>query len=374
MIFLRKFLFFTIIYRVFPEKVHKALNMFKVSSIFMEKLLDRVISYMTTDWKDSSGNIRSVRSDLLKLAGFSDMRTFLSSVSGKTRSLTFFAGAGARWINSIEESDEKIRSRFDPGLPRCMAGVKDLICPGKDRQIPVGIYNLGAVRNMARNVVIYRGSCDMIQARIADYLSILPDYIEQTYPPEVGKPLGHGDAALQAIDHIRDSEFVITNFAADSNSKKTIALSLLALFVLDKYGKDIDLIIPTAYMKKPKYPVLISEDGLPVYFSQSKLRGDKLSEDDGQSNLGIRVYRTEGLIRHLDRFRQIYERYGSYSSINKGNNELALDNVDEAMAKENRALAFCIGIPEEITPIKKVSDIPHFEKAMEKVLQRDRCL
>ncbi len=340
----------------------------------MENLLNRVLSYMTKDWKDSLSNIDSIRSDLLKLAGFSDMRTFLSSVSDKTKSLTFFAGAGARWINSIKDSGDEARSRFDPNLPRCMAGVKDMICTGKDRHIPVGIYNLGAVRNMAGNIVIYRGSSDIIQKHIADYLRILPVYVEQTYPPEIGKPLGHGDAALQAMEHIKDSRFVITNFAADSNSKKTIAMSLLALFVLDRYGHEIDLIIPTAYMEKPRYPVLVSEEGLPVYFGQSKLKGDKPAEQDGQSNLGIRVYRTDALIRHLDRFRQIYYKEGSYSSINNGNNELALDNIDEAMAKEKKAFTFCIGIPEEITPIKKVSDITDFEEAMEKVLKRDSDL
>ena len=335
---------------------------------------DRIMSYLTKDWKKCLGDTESIKSELLELAGFDDLRSFISEVSKETISLTFFAGGGARWIDSINNLNEEDKCRFNSSLPRCVAPVKNVILSKKDVNIPVGIYNLGAVRNIAKNVIIYNRNREIIQRMIADYLNTTPIYVEQTYSKEDGRPLGHGDAALQSIGHLEDSKFIITNFCGDSNSKKTIALTLLAMYVMEKYRCSIDLILPTTLMENPKYPVLLSKKGYPVYFSQSKLKGDKPTVGKGASNIGVRVYRTESFIKHLKDYQAVFKKYGSYASINNGNNELALDNIDEAMAKENKAVTFCIALPEEIAPVKTVTDIPLFEKAMVKILERDRSI
>ena len=341
-------------------------------------------------------NLETIERRLLEIAGFKDnMRGFLDKVSQETAVVTLIAGAGTRWIESFEkaENEELIeRYKIKKDEPRAMARVDNLLDPnGGD--IPVVMYNLLAVRNLGRQVIVYGGETDeraeenrklmeKLTAKIGVYNVI---FIRQRTYPGRGKPLGHGDAVLQALDDIqwekellKKAKIIITNFGCDANSYQTVVLSLLAMYVFDKCGVHLSLLIPTSISEDPEYPIYIDSHGLPVgtLHRKDNLAPPRNGESSFQSNVGIRIFRSSALLKVLNRYRGIYKKIKQgEDGVDYPNGELKIDHFERYMMAHPAShivLTFPIALREEIahTP-KEIGVIPDYLKDLKTVLKQD---
>ena len=342
-------------------------------------------------------NLEIIERKLLELAGFEDMRSFLDTVRQETVTVTFIAGAGTRWIESFKkpENEELIRRYgIKKDEPRAMARVPNLLDPNGDN-IPMAAYNLLAVRNLGtKQVIIYGGKTDEEAEKNRRLIEELTQkmginnvvFIRQKIHPGREKPLGHGDALLQVLDDpqgkkaFENAKYVITNFGCDANSYQTTVLSLLAMYVFDKYGINLSGLMPTSTSESPEYPIYIDHNGLPLgtVHKKDNLPPPEDGESSLQSNVGIRIFRLRALLNVLDRYREIYEKIKQgKDGVDYPNGELKIDHFERDMmshfASYGVFLTFPISIPEEIahTP-KAIEGIPLWLEGLGMVLEQDR--
>lgn len=339
----------------------------------MEKL-EILKKFLTVDWQKAKLKKKELLELLLNLGRFKTINEFLKEVSPKTAVVTLIAGVNSRWKDSFDNpKNDLVKKFFDPDKPRALALVKNLI-PKKIRaeKIPVGIYNLLAVRNLGQNIIVYRSHQKEIENEIAKPLGIKALYYQQAVYQGVTLPLGHGDALIQIKDKLKKYQYLLTSFCSDANSSETAIFSLLTLYVLNKYGENIGLILPSTFMDNPKYPIYINKEGLPTGIGHQKLRGNLQAQEKGLSNVGIRAYLVKELLAAISYFQKEYQTKGTYARLNQGNNELALDNFDEYLMKRGKARHLCVAYPYEISnSAKTIEKIPQFLQMENLVLQKD---
>lgn len=312
-------------------------------------------------------------------ATYATVEEYAADLERRTVCLTLLAGSGSRWVKSLAAvAALAAGKRFDPARPRGLYPVRDFL--RDSGEIPIAAYSLAATDGLGRHLIVVRGWEAEIDAEILAPLGIAPtnrDYFTQEAP--YGKPLGHGDAAWQCRSLWRDADYVVTNFGGDANSRRTILSSLLALDALRASGIEADMLMPTALVESPAYPIAVGKGGLPLSFGHAKLHGDAVPRAGGAgyTNVGVRVYSARALLEKTERFHDVFWVEGKGYAI-PGNDpeggEFALDNVDAELAVEGRARILAIARPEELTPAKTVNDVPAFERAASSVVEEDARL
>jgi len=295
-----------------------------------------------------------------------------------TAGVTLLAGAGTRWVASLKAAG--MESAFPADAPRGLYPVENFF-GGSLHKIPLAAYSVDAVRNLGKQVIVIRGWQAEIEEKVLTPLGI--DSRKVTFvtqlPGPNGKVAGHGDAIWQAQEAWMHSRFVVTNFGGDANSPITVRAGLAMVQMLDEAGIEIGLLLPVALQKNPAYPVKLDESGLPVSFGHNKLGGSSASavtavprhEDAyAYTNIGIRIYRTDWLLRAISEIRSNFWSPDTGYEIpgnDPAGHEFALDNVDAWLASKGAARIAAIANPEELTPAKSFSDIGTFEAAVREV-------
>jgi hypothetical protein len=324
---------------------------------------------------------------------YASVADYAAALAGRSCALTLLAGAGSRWLASLEaaralppaERPAWFDPSFDPERPRGLYPVRDFLRAGPgagkaDGKIPVAAYALAATEGLGKHLIVVRGWEAEIDREILAPLGIGPgSRLYHTQDAPFGKPLGHGDAAWQCRDILRNYDYVIANFGGDANSRRTILSSLLALDAVNARAAAegrglVDLMMPAAPIAGPAYPIVLDGEGLPRAFGHQKLQGHAVGTASGYTNVGVRVYRAAALVERLASFRDRYWREDEGYAI-PGNDpagrEFALDNVDAELAAEGRARILALGRAEELTPAKTLGDIPAFERAASVVAAED---
>ena len=249
--------------------------------------------------------------------------------------------------------------------------VDNLIDEIDSKKVPIGIYSLYAVKNIGKNVLIYSDYKDEIIEKIVKSLGADVEFVKQEIPKGHDKPLGHGDAARQAKHLIENYDYIITNFSNDSNSRKTIILSVLFFHILTVEGYNPGEILPVEFVHKPRYPVLVDDENRPFGIEHAKLKKKETSLGQGFGNVGLRVYNAQKMLEYIKEFESIFESENSYSSINNGNNEFALDNINEKIIEEKKSWILPICYSFEFRPAKTIDATPNFLEAIRKTKEKD---
>lgn len=297
----------------------------------------------------------------------------LAELSRRTVALSLLAGAGTRWKRSVEatraaaiERGETPDPALDPERPRGLFPVRNLLGGGRER-LPIAAYALAATAGLGRRVLVVRGFEAQFESELLRPLGAAAGEWRWATQLEVaGKPRGHGDAALRAMDAWRDADYVVANFGGDAASPATAALGLLCLDALNRAGEDVALVLPVARFANPAYPVALGPGGLPSAFGHAKLAGRELSGGPGWANVGVRVYRAADLASGLVALADAHFEDG-YGYRVPGNDpegrELALDNVDATLAASGKARVLAVALPTELSPVKELADVAAFEAA-----------
>jgi hypothetical protein len=171
-------------------------------------------------------------------------------------------------------------------------------------------------------------------------------------------------------------EYVLVNFGGDASSPLT---ALASLAVMDALARDLGadapgLVMPAALVGSPAYPISVDERGLPRRFGHAKLQGGASGTSGagayGYTNVGVRVYRAAALRDAILKIRGAYWTPESGYAIpgnapagdDPAGGEFALDNVDAMLASEGRARLLAVARPQELSPVKSLSDLPRFER------------
>lgn len=359
--------------------------------------LGRIANYFlrgSSKERFSPENIVGLETELLHLSGFDNMAGFLQKVKKDTLVITAVAGAATRWKESIAKPQNGaiVRERhINSRAPRCMAHVQDYDQP--DQMIPIGTYNLRAVQDLGDQVVVYGGGNpeQAMVHRLQLYNELISPMkanvrlCKQKIYPNKKKPSGHGDLLLQIFkdprmhDVIMNKKYVIANFGGDANSYQTAVLSLLTLYVFDKYGFTLGSFIPTTIpseQEKDFHPLYTDNNGLPT--SSYHPKDDKVKPDgspSGQTNVGFRLYGMEQLMKVMRPYEEAQARMEKGKDVEYPVGELKQDHFDQACMQDLgiNALVAPIAIEEEIihTP-KGVDNLAQFEADMRVVYQKDR--
>lgn len=348
--------------------------------------MQQVKAYLTHKWQDAREDRLLLKKRLMSLLNVESEEEFIRSVGPETAVFTFLAGSNTRWIASFSDPEglkvakEYKLTDYDKNRPRGLVKVKNLLPDSivSEDKIPLAFYNLWAVKGLGKQIVVYSSHWEEILKEVIEPLG-LKGVVSRKQQIHDGKssPLGHGDALVQIKD-IFDKEkykYLVTNFNGDVNSRETIVLSLMSLVAMDKLGEDVGLIISSAYMKEPKYPITLDEKGLPVGFGHAKLIGaHSVGTGPGPSNVGIRVYRVKDLLPILESFENQFQQKGTYSDwLGHERDECAQDDIDLVLASKKKVRHLCVAMEEEIlSSVKRLNDIPGFLEMMKKVLKDNR--
>lgn len=343
-----------------------------------------VNNLLTTKWIWARPKRAALTAALLELAGFGSLPEFLDAVRPQTAVISLVGGAASRWDKSFDDPiGKEIAEKFGivRGKSRFLAHVTNILPGNTSADIPILTYNLYGIRRIlmnddknsfAKHILIYSKDEEIDEIRQITTGFGMPNTIlcKQEIHPGKTKPAGHADAVLQHLDKIGDASYILTHFGGDVTSAKTVELSLLCLFVAQKIGMSVDVILPTANMDTPKYPVFIDAAGLPRQFGHEKLLGkDSLHTDQpvlsqGGSNIGVRAYSAEGL----------RATFATLSPEFADKEEFALDHVDQYFAELGTIRQLAIALPEEIShAAKMLTEVPAFLEN-EKIVLRDNGL
>lgn len=313
-----------------------------------------------------------------KALGFRYSLAALSKSDNDIACVTLLAGAGTRWVASLKAASMDFL--FPTETPRGLYPVENFI-GGSPHTIPLAAYSVDAVRNLGKQIIVIRGWQTEIEQQVLLPLGIdlqKVAFITQLLGPN-GKVAGHGDAIWQAQNAWMNSRYVITNFGGDANSPITVRAALAMIKMLDETGIEIGLLLPVALQKNPAYPVVLDESGMPISFGHDKLGGSLASmataipRRDGEyayTNVGIRIYRTDWLLRAISEIRLNFwspETGYEIPGNDPAGHEFALDNVDAWLAAKRVARIAAIANPEELTPAKSFQDIGKFKAAVREV-------
>lgn len=339
----------------------------------MGKFLDLI----TKNMENTERRREKVENYILSQFDADDLEEALSSsgVVDDTAAVSLLAGANTRWLESLEKNPE-LGEKYNITAedPRCLAEVKNYLPHCEEDTLPIGAYNFQAVSGLGKNIIIYGNALEEMKSKIVEPFesdSSEVEFVKQSVLDGKKKVSGHGDALRQARVHWNDSKYIITNFGNDTNSRKTAIMSLLSLHLLEKEGFDLSHLLPAAYIEEPSYKIVLDEH-IPKGVRHSKLRGDEIKKEEGFTNVGIRVYRTEDVKRVMDDFWNVYQKEGSYASLNpNGNDEFALDHIDARFMSEGSARIAPISSELELCPAKRLTKIPNYLESMKRLLARD---
>jgi len=348
--------------------------------------VDRITS---SGLSDGFGIREHIVVKLAKEAGWPGAGILMRRLAERTSCLTMLAGAGSRWVKSIQDSiadkDGADLAGIDPAAPRGLYPVPNAMGFGPD-PVPIAGYALAAVRELGHHVLVVRGWEREIAERILiplGYPAGSWNFVTQYAPG--GKPRGHGDAAYQAMRCWTDSEYVLVNFGGDASSPLCALTSLAVMDALSRRLGDEapGLLMPVAMMESPAYPVTLDDRGFPASFGHAKLSGASAAgntaaggtKQPGYTNVGVRVYRAAALRQAIERIRDAYWKAergyaipgnaapdGETSGGTLIGGEFALDNVDAMLAAEGRARVLAIARPQELSPVKSLADLPRFNR------------
>ena len=321
--------------------------------------------------------VMSIRDSLVSRAlsenrrGIRSLPEYIEYLAGRTVCLTLLAGAGSRWLDSLKAAAAEGRAlRFDPARPRGLFPVRNVLGRGPD-PIPIAAYAVDAFRGLGRRIIVVRGWEAEIEREILEPLGIPPEerrFFTQEAP--LGKPLGHGDAVWQCRDYWKEAEYVLVNFGGDASSPFTARVALLVLDALVSIGEPVGLLLPAARFDNPAYPISLDSFGRPASFGHAKLSGAAVRAAPGWANVGLRAYKASSLLALCETIRAEHWKDGEGYSI-PGNDpmgrEFALDNVDARLAEGRLVRLLAAALPEELSPVKSLADVPAFEAAAARV-------
>lgn len=355
---------------------------------------------LNLDYLTSAGHAaclagREALAPALAAASNTSLVALRAALAGRCVTMTMLAGSGSRWVSSIEEARAAGRDTgADPAAPRGLFPVRNVMGFGPD-PIPIAAYALAAVRDLGHHLIVVRGWEQEIEAGILAPLGFRPGswtFVTQVAPG--GKPRGHGDAAFQAMELWSGYDYVIVNFGGDASSPLS---AFCALATIDALANILgvsapDLVMPAALVDTPTYPIQLDDAGLPRAFGHAKLRGGSNQNDSapgpqspapgpqspapdprepGYTNVGVRVYRAAALREAILGIRaehwsagRGYAIPGNAPGSDPAGGEFALDNVDALLAARGRARLLAMARPQELSPVKSLSDLPRFERDM----------
>ncbi|MBN2873972.1 MAG: hypothetical protein JXM71_02660 [Spirochaetales bacterium] len=308
-------------------------------------------------------------------AALDGVRSLVGYLAEKTTCITMLAGSGSRWVASLAAAKAAGReSGADEKAPRGLFPVYNALGFGPD-PLPIAGYALAAVRDLGHHLIVVRGWERRIQAEILEPLDYAPgSWSFATQDAPGGKPRGHGDAAFQTMALWSSSKYVVINFGGDASSPLSALDSLAVMDALAREHGDgaPGLIMPSALVRSPSYPVSVGPDGLPTAFGHAKLSGSASvsNAEYGYTNVGVRVYRAAALREAILSIRERYwSEAGGYAipgnapaDGDPAGGEFALDNVDALMAEQGRARLLPVARAEELSPVKSLDDVPRFER------------
>lgn len=303
--------------------------------------------------------------------GIRSLPEYLEYLADRTVCLTLLAGAGSRWLDSLKAAAAEGRApNFDPARPRGLFPVRNVLGRGPD-PVPIAAYAVDAFRGLGRRIIVVRGWEAEIDEEILKPLGI-PEgersFVTQEAP--LGKPLGHGDAVWQCRDRWKEAEYVLVNFGGDASSPFTARAALIVLDALVSLGEPVGLLLPAARFDNPAYPITLDSFGRPASFGHAKLSGAAVPSGPGWANVGLRAYKASSLYALCETIRAEHWREGQGYSI-PGNDpagrEFALDNVDARLAEGRLVRLLAAALPEELSPVKTLADVPAFEGAISRV-------
>ena len=305
--------------------------------------------------------------EVTELRGLKDTRALRFRLAERTRTLTLLAGAGSRWVSSLEKARDR---SFDPEAPRGLFPVRNAMGFGPD-PVPIAAYALAAVRDLGHHIIVVRGWEKAIEQSLLQPLDFEPgSWSFRTQEAPDGKPRGHGDASFQAMDLWSAGEYVLINFGGDASSPLSAFAGLAVMDALSAImGEEAPgLLMPVALAPEPAYPIRVDTAGLPLAFGHNKLKGSVVPQvvaGTAYTNVGLRIYRTKVLAECIARIRETWwssETGYTIPGNDPGGGEFALDNVDALLAKEGRARLLHVCRPQELSPVKSLSDVPRFER------------
>ena len=190
-----------------------------------------------------------------------------------------------------------------------------------------------------------------------------------------GKPLGHGDAVWQCREIWKTYEYVLVNFGGDASSPFTALASLVVLDALASCEEAVGLLLPAARFDNPAYPIALDSYGRPLSFGHAKLSGETVRAASGWANVGVRAYKAASLYAMCVAIHEEGWREGEGYSIpgnDPAGHEFALDNVDARLASLRLVRLLAAALPEELSPVKSLADLPAFEAAAARVREDSR--
>ncbi len=303
--------------------------------------------------------------------GIRSLPGYIEYLAGRTVCLTLLAGSGSRWQESLAAAAAEGRApRFDPARPRGLFPVRNSLGRGPD-PIPIAAYAVDAFRGLGRRVVVVRGWEAEIDREILGPLGIPTEdrrFFTQEAP--LGKPLGHGDAVWQCRELWKGADYVLVNFGGDASSPFTARAALVVLDALVSMGEPVGLLVPAARFENPAYPISLDSYGRPTSFGHAKLSGSAVTAASGWANVGLRAYKASSLYALCETIRAEHWRDGEGYGI-PGNDpagrEFALDNVDARLGALRLVRLLAAALPDELSPVKSLADVPAFEAAAARV-------
>ncbi len=316
----------------------------------------------------------------LAVLGASEPEEALRALRPKLGVVTLLAGAGSRWVRSIEafreewpaELGEDVRQAavgFALEKPRGLFPVTNYLPGIPGEMIPVAAYSLAAVKGVGEQLIMTGGYDREIEETILEPLGYdRGEVLFQHQEMFRGSPLGDGAAACQCRRFWQGKRDILFNFGGDANSRRTVEESVLVMAALDVLGEAPALLLPAALVPNPDYTIEMDDQGLPRRFEHTKLSGSSgagRGRAEGYSNVGLRVYRGDRLGELLgDLHRNYFDTESGYVLPENQGNELALDNVDRRLAEGGEVRILASADPREITPAKTLDSVPRFLEAV----------
>ena len=335
--------------------------------------------------KDLSLNPEQLIELCLKLhpRHFPSLREFLEECREKTVAVSLLAGSGSRLNQTIEQARAAGQQiKFDSNWPRALFPVENCLADSP-LLVPNALYSFNALRGLVhQHVVVVRGFEEEIVRLVLAPLGIenKASFITQHCYPGLNSPAGHGDAVLQALPAWNQPRYpyVLANFAGDANSFRTSFLALLVLDTLNALGLQTQALLPVTLKEDTDYPIERNALGYLKSLRHSKLTGLAAGRTEaaqpGECNVGLWLFRREILARSAQTLRTLHFQEGSgYVVPGNKTNELALDNIMQFIVAVNPGTvrALCVARPEQITPMKQLSQIPAFVQSVRETTALD---
>lgn len=274
-----------------------------------------VLPFFFVKWQDAGVNRFKLEKALLDLAGFSTLREFLEYISPQTVSVFFHGGLGLRWRESLKnESNTDLIKKFniDINKPRGLVSVDNYLPGVPGEKTAIAVYNIYAISRLSDNLVVIHGNGqeEWFRKEIINPLKVSDKalFVKQELDFDSNKPLGHGDALIQLISKERNkrimnilskAKYVITQFEGLPSRRSTAELSLLAMYVMDKYWRKISWLSPTCVLDTSRYPFLMDKFGRVTNLGHGKLKGEESITAIGENtpnNIGLHIIKTADLL------------------------------------------------------------------------------